>query len=348
MLPVGTECNRARWLGRLAGQEHRGAAGVGGRRYPGVDAGDGHGGAFAALEPLAKALEAFAAGGDEADDEQQRDQEAQRIRVAGGKPRRGHARAEPLEGREEALAMGEPQRVGCRIVGTGGETIGERTRRAVRRAGRLLDARQRFRAPRPCEARDTPQQVQRRERETGEDRIADRQGGDPPDAEPGDRRIEGRQNEERRDQRPGRFPQQVQPGAANAFSTRARALASRAVRTTPGSPSVAVSVIVAVRRLQSRLVTSVSQRLQPVPNHVLHAAGTVIMARLQGRPREILEVRRSPVLGRGGFRAKPAPCRIGIGPMKPPSAGGTTVPSRGEWARRLSHGATRSMPISAS
>ncbi len=107
----------ARWLGGLAGEEDRRAPCIGGRRHPGIDAGNGSGGAFPALKGLAEAGQTFGAGHDEADDEQDQHQEAQRVRVARSKPWRRNAGAQAVEGGEHAPAMGLPQHLTHGVVG---------------------------------------------------------------------------------------------------------------------------------------------------------------------------------------------------------------------------------------
>jgi len=109
-LPVGTEYSVP---GGLAVSPVRKIGG----RHPGIDAGNGSGGAFPALKGLAEAGQTFGAGHDEADDEQDQHQEAQRVRVARSKPWRRNAGAQAVEGGEHAPAMGLPQHLTHGVVG---------------------------------------------------------------------------------------------------------------------------------------------------------------------------------------------------------------------------------------
>ena len=109
---------------------------------------------FAAAQDLAQALDALRARGHEPDDEQQGDQEAQRVGVANREARRRNAGAKVVQRGEHALAVRDPQRLGRRVGRLDRQPVGERRRRTVRGASRLLDAGEGRRALRQNERRD--------------------------------------------------------------------------------------------------------------------------------------------------------------------------------------------------
>ena len=111
---------RAGRLRGVAGEEDRRPRGIGGRRHPGVDPGDGGGDRLAAAEGFAELLDPLRPGKDEADHEEEDGEEADRPRVAAGEARRGQAGLERVERGEQPLAMGEPERLRGGVAGADG------------------------------------------------------------------------------------------------------------------------------------------------------------------------------------------------------------------------------------
>ena len=151
-------------------------------------------------------------GVDEADDEDEDREEAERPWVAAGKTRGRQAGLERVEGREQPLAVREPQRLRGGIGRADGDGVGEGRRRPVEHAGRLLDAGSAAaRAGARSRKARTASQT-RGDDKTGEDDEADRVRNDPPQAEPGDDGEQAGEDEDGCDHRPHRFPKEDQPG----------------------------------------------------------------------------------------------------------------------------------------
>ena len=145
-----------------AGQHDRRAAGIDRRRDPGVDAEIGRRHHALPVESDGDALQAFAAGGEEARDRQNEHERAQRHRIAQRQPRRRPAGLELARRHERTFDMGTPERLRDRIVLVGGNLIGDRGGRPVRLAAAAVE---------PAQAvgdAGQPQHRQRRRRNGGD------------------------------------------------------------------------------------------------------------------------------------------------------------------------------------
>ena len=206
---------RARRTGGVAGEEDRRPGGVGRRRHPGVDAGDGGGHRLAAAESLGELLDPLRPGIDEADHQEEDGEEADRMGIAPGEAGRGQAGPERSEAGEQPLAVGHPQRLRGRVAGADGDRVGEGGRRPVEEAARLLDAKERRGAGRRPQPDGPDHGHDRGDREGNQDDDADGIGHHPPQPKPGDDGEEGRDEQDRHYRGPDRFPQNHQPGAPN-------------------------------------------------------------------------------------------------------------------------------------
>ncbi len=183
-LPVGTRYSVPLGFAASPVRKIGGRSGVGRRRHPRIDARDGRGGRFAALEGFADAVDAFAAGNEEADDGKQQDQEAEGERIAMLEVRGGNTGAEAIIAAEQPLTVRHPQGLGQRVAVAGRHLVGEGRGGTVGRSSRLLNAGEGGGAGRPRETGETDQVVDQCEREGREDGVARGRRGDAPEAEP--------------------------------------------------------------------------------------------------------------------------------------------------------------------
>ena len=98
---------------------------------------------------------------------------------------------------------------------TDGEPVGERRRRPMAGAGRLLDPGERREPGGPPQTEGAPGEPGGSKDESGENGDPQRIGDQPPQPEPRDAGEDRGEREQRRQDRPDRLPQQDQPGAAD-------------------------------------------------------------------------------------------------------------------------------------
>ncbi len=160
--------SRGRDGGFLVGgrQDDRRLAGIERRRHPGVDPDIGRRQHPVPVERRLGAQHALVAGGDIGRHHHHHDQRAQRPGIVDRQPRRRQAGADTLDGRQSALALRLPQRLGDRIPGR--KRIGQRGRGAVADARAAVEPAQALFAARPAEPDKRKQGAHRRQHEQAE------------------------------------------------------------------------------------------------------------------------------------------------------------------------------------
>jgi len=197
-------------VGAQARQDHRRTAGITGRIHPGIEpVGLRHHGA-APVESGAQARQMIAGGDEEGGKYRQKRQRPQAARIAPCQPRRRQARLERAGSRNGPRQMRPPEGRTHRIVGPGGEMVGQGGGGAVGARAAAVDARQRFRAIRPAHLKQRNETGDEGEGEQGDAADAGHRRKMQPEPRPGDGEEHARNREDEDQRRPRPLPCQRQ------------------------------------------------------------------------------------------------------------------------------------------